>query len=606
MKYHQKKLLHKIVKTCYSTFIMEHHEHLPAIRHTLAHLLAQATLAHYPEAQLTLGPAIEHGFYYDIDFGAVKITDADLETFEKTMRELLPTWTAFTHREVTADEARTVFAGNVYKLELVDEIVSRGETITLYTCGGFTDLCRGGHCEHPAQEISPLSFKLDRIAGAYWRGDEKNKMLTRIYGLAFGTDQELADYLTMLIEAEKRDHRKLAKELKLFTISDLVGSGLPLWQPHGNVLRREVTEYLWSLHKDRGYEWVWTPHLAKETLYETSGHAGHYMDDMFSVFGGTSKEKFYVKPMNCPHHMQIFASEQWSYRDMPVRYFEPATVYRDEKTGQLSGLTRVRSITQDDGHLFCRVNQIHTEVSTIVDIIKEFYTTMGMIEGYRVRLSLREPGSDKYLGSDEVWKTAEDALTAVCQEKNLPYFEGLGEAAFYGPKLDFMFRDAIGREHQLATVQLDFQMPVRFGLSFTNEEGKDETPVVIHRAISGSLERFLGVAIEHFAGAFPVWMAPVQVAILPVSAEHHGAYADEIYQALRKAGIRTVMLTEESLGKRIRTAKTQKIPYQIVLGEKEQAAQTLTLEGRHDFKQADMTCDELIKKLSHEISERTL
>jgi threonyl-tRNA synthetase len=581
-------------------------EKLSNYRHTLAHLLAQAVIEHYPSAQLTLGPAVDNGFYYDIDFGADKISEADLKNFQVSMRKNLKKWTEFTHQEVSKEEALEVFKGNKYKEELINEIAERGEVITLYTCGGFTDLCRGGHVEKPAEEISADSFKLDRVAGAYWRGDEKNTMLTRIYGLAFANGEALDAYLTMMVEAEKRDHRKLGKELKLFTISDLVGSGLPLWQPNGQVLRRELTEYLWSLHKDRGYQWVTTPHIAKEALYEMSGHAGHYMDDMFSVWGGTSKEKFYVKPMNCPHHMQIFAAQPWSYREMPVRYFEPAVVYRDEKTGQLSGLTRVRSITQDDGHLFCRASQIHEEVSTIVDIIRQFYTTVGMIDGYRVRLSLRDEDTTKWLGSDDVWKTAEDALKAICNDQNLPYFEGPGEAAFYGPKLDFMFRDAIGREHQLATVQLDFNLPERFDLSFVNETGEKERPVVIHRAISGSIERFLGVAIEHFAGAFPVWMAPTQVAILPVSDDKHGDYAIEIMKQLSAAGIRTKHLSGDSLGKRIRIAKTDKVPYQIVIGDKELESQTLTIEGRNDLKIEDMMIADFIARVTSEITERTL
>jgi threonyl-tRNA synthetase len=585
---------------------MEQSQNLANMRHTLAHILAQAVLQHYPHAKLTLGPAIENGFYYDVDFGSDKTTDEDLAKFQATMIANLPSWTEFSHREVTADEAKQVFAGNEYKLELIDEIVSRGETITLYTCGSFTDLCRGGHVEHPAQEIPADSFKLDRIAGAYWRGDEKNKMLTRIYGLAFENGTKLQEYLTMMEEAEKRDHRKLGKELKIFTISDLVGSGLPLWQPNGQVLRRELTEYLWQLHKERGYQWVTTPHLAKESLYEASGHAGHYMEDMFSVWGGTSKEKFYVKPMNCPHHMQIFAADKWSYRDMPVRYFEPAVVYRDEKTGQLSGLTRVRSITQDDGHLFCRISQVHAEVTTIVDIIKTFYTTMGMIDGYRVRLSLRDSDSTKWLGTDEVWKTAEDALKAICKDQGLPYFEGPGEAAFYGPKLDFMFKDAIGREHQLATVQLDFNLPERFKLSFTNEEGKDERPVVIHRAISGSIERFLGVAIEHFAGAFPLWMSPIQVAVLPVSDEKHGTTAEAAHCALREANIRSSSLFDDSLGKRIRYAKTQKIPYTVIIGDKDIEAGMITVEKRGQEKGEQMTLEAFKEKILKEISDRTL
>ncbi len=578
------------------------HEELQHLRHSLAHLLGAAVLELYPGSKLTLGPAIDNGFYYDVDI-AGKISEDDLPKIEAKMQELIASWSTFSKQTVDAQTAQQTFAENQYKHELIGEIVEKGEEISLYTSGNFTDLCRGGHIED-MQHIKAGSWKLDRVAGAYWRGNEKNKMLTRIYGLAFETKEALDAYVTQQAEAEKRDHRKLAKELALFTISDMVGSGLPLWQPKGTILRQEVTAFLWDLHKHNGYQWVTTPHIAKEALYETSGHAGHYMEDMFSVHGGTSKENFFLKPMNCPHHMQIFHSSQWSYRDMPVRYFEPATVYRDEKTGQLSGLTRVRSITQDDGHLFCRVNQIHDEVATIVDIIKSFYTTFGMIEGYRVRLSLREVGSDKYLGGDDIWNKAEKALTAVCEDHGLPYFEGPGEAAFYGPKLDFMFKDAIGREHQLATVQLDFNLPERFDLSFTNEEGKPERPVVIHRAISGSLERFLGVAIEHFAGAFPVWMSPVQVSVLPVSEEHHGAYAKTVFTKLQEQNIRVELLTEDSLGKRIRHSKTQKVPYQIVIGDKEKESGNLTIEGRGE--KIEISIDDFVEKISSEIKNRIL
>ncbi|MDB5254792.1 MAG: thrS [Candidatus Nomurabacteria bacterium] len=573
-------------------------------RHSLAHLLGAAITQIYPDAKLTLGPAVEDGFYYDTKFSGGSVNEADLITIENKMREILPTWKTVTHKEVSKEEALDFFKGNEFKTELINEIADRGEPITLYTMGDFVDLCRGGHIED-LSVIDPDSFKLDRIAGAYWRGDEKNPMLTRIYGLAFNSKADLEHYQWQMEEAKKRDHRKLGKELKLFTISDLVGSGLPLFHPNGMIVRKELEEYLWSLHVKKGYSRVWTPHVAKEALYETSGHAGHYMDDMFSVFGGTSKEKFYLKPMNCPHHMQIFADNQFSYRDMPVRYFEPATVYRDEKTGQLSGLTRVRAITQDDGHLFCRPAQIGEEITTIVGIIKEFYTTMGMIDGYWVRLSLRGDDTSKYLGSDEVWATAEKALTDICIAQNLPYIPAKDEAAFYGPKLDFMFKDAIGREWQLATIQCDFNLPERFDLSYINEQGEKERPVVIHRAISGSIERFMGVMIEHFSGAFPVWLAPVQVAILPVG-EKFADYGEKVRAALQDANIRITMSTTESLGKRIRTAKTEKIPYQIVIGEKEQSSDTLTVEGRNDLKLEGISIEDFIARIATEIKDRTL
>ncbi len=570
------------------------------IRHSLAHLLGAAILELYPDAKLTLGPSIDDGFYYDFDSSA-QIGTNDLAKIEQKMREILPTFKEVSSSTLSADEAREYFKDNTYKLELIEGIISRGEEITTYTMGSFTDLCQGGHAED-LYKIDPESFKLDRVAGAYWRGDEKNKMLTRIYGIAFESKEGLEKYEWQKEEAKKRDHRKLGKELNLFTISELVGSGLPLFQPKGMIIRKELEDYLWSLHKDRGYDRIWSPHLAKESLYEVSGHAGHYMDDMFSVKGGSSKEDFYVKPMNCPHHMQIFADNQFSYRDMPVRYFEPTTVYRDEKTGQLSGLTRVRSITQDDGHLFCRVSQIGEEIKTIVSIIKEFYTTMDMIDGYWVRLSLRGEDKSQYLGSDEVWATAEKALTDVCIEENLPYTPAPDEAAFYGPKLDFMFKDAIGREWQLATIQCDFNLPERFDLSFTNEKGEKERPVIIHRAISGSLERFMGVMIEHFAGAFPVWLSPIQVHIVPIS-DAQKDFADLISSKLQALDIRNKVLVEDSLGKRIRFSKTQKTPYQIVIGNKELESEILTIEARGDRK-LSMNIDEFISYIKEEIQDR--
>ena len=489
---------------------MEKINKLENMRHTLAHLLAAAVgeIYKFDKIKLTLGPAIENGFYYDIDFCGEKVADTDLKKIEDKMRKKLPKWTEWEHKEISKDEALAFFK-NEYKAELINEIAERGEKITTYTCGGFTDLCRGRHLENPAKEIDPLSFKLDRVAGAYWRGDEKNKMLTRIYGLAFETKEELDAYLLQQEEAKKRDHRKIGKELKLFTLSDLVGAGLPLLQPNGMIIRKEIEDYLWDLHKNKGYSRVWTPHITKQSLYETSGPAAKFGNELFRVKGGD--EEFFMKPMNCPHHMQIFVDNQFSYRDMPVRYFEPATVYRYEKAGQLSGLTRVRAITQDDGHLFCRVSQIGQEVSTIVGIIKSFYSTMNMMEGYWVRLSVRGDDMSKYLGSDEVWNKAENALEIAAKENKLNYKIGRDEAAFYGPKLDFMFKDAIGREWQLATIQCDFNLPERFKLKFTNEKGEEERPVVIHRAISGSLERFMGVMIEHFAGNFPLWLSPVQV-----------------------------------------------------------------------------------------------
>lgn len=575
---------------------------MPAIlaekRHSLAHLLAIAALEHDPEARLSVGPVTENGFYYDIDFSKDRTPTADnLKTLEKTMRKLVHRNLDFVRKEVSVAEARERFAGNPYKLAIIDDIEKAGETVSLYetgapgsparnaarsTAGGesgtsFTDLCEGGHVQNTG-EIDPDSFTLTHLAGAYWRGDENNPMLTRLYGLAFDTAEELKQYLIQQEEAKKRDHKKLGRELGLFTISPLVGSGLPLMQPKGMIIRDEIEQLLWNLHKDKGYARVWTPHIAKEDLYITSGHAAKFGDELFRVQG--KEEKFIMKPMNCPHHMQLFADNQFSYRDMPVRYFEPATVYRDEKSGQLGGLTRVRAITQDDGHLFCRVSQIEDEVSTIVNIIKEFYTLFGMMEGYWVSLSVRGNDKSQYLGTDEVWEIAEKALEKTARENALNYRRVEGEAAFYGPKLDFMFRDAIGREWQLATIQCDFNLPERFDLAFVNEKGEKERPVVIHRAISGSLERFMGILIEHYAGAFPVWLAPVQTVVLPIG-EGHRAFAEEVTKVLRKKNIRCELdANDESLGKRIRKAKLQKIPYLLVIGDKEVAAHNVSLEHR--------------------------
>ena len=575
---------------------------LEAKRHTLAHLLAAVVIARYPHAKPTIGPAIDDGFYYDFDFsGGEKPSEAELQKLAAAMRKLLPSWKEMTGEEVSAEEAIKRFSDNAFKQELISDIQEKGEKITLYTAGTFTDLCRGGHSESPAKDIAPDSFILDRIAGAYWRGDESNPMLTRIYGLAFNTKEELEAYQTQQEEARRRDHKVLGPALKLFTLSPLVGPGLPLMQPRGMIVRQEIEQYLWEMHAQKGYSRVWTPHLAKNTLYETSGHAAKFGDELFRVKG--KDEDFILKPMNCPHHMQIFADNQFSYRDLPVRYFEPATVYRDEKSGQLGGLTRVRAITQDDGHLFCRVNQIGDEVSVIVEIIKQFYKTMRMLDGYWVRLSVRGEGG-QYLGGDDVWNKAEAALEDAAKKNDLPYTRVEGEAAFYGPKLDFMFKDAIGREWQLATIQCDFNLPERFELSFINENGDKERPVVIHRAIAGSLERFMGVAIEHFAGAFPTWLSPVQVKVLPVS-EKHVSYGEEVVSTLRESGIRAELDdSDESLGKKIRTGKTEKTPYLLVVGDNEVAAATVSVESRDYGKQDTESVADFTKRVVEEIRTR--
>ncbi|MCK9345325.1 MAG: threonine--tRNA ligase [Candidatus Pacebacteria bacterium] len=545
------------------------------IRHSLAHLLAIAVLEKDPKAKLGIGPVIDNGFYYDFQFS--EGYTPDLKDIQKSMKKLIGRGLAFEKSEASLNEATKKFADQPYKLDLINELGGEGKTLSFYATGEFTDLCKGGHVE-TTKEINTDAFVLTHTAGAYWRGDEKNQMLTRIYGLAFETPEELDVYQKQQEEAKKRDHRILGAQLKLFTVSPLIGAGLPLLQPKGMLIRKQIEDYLWSLHESKGYSRVWTPHIAKEDLYVTSGHAAKFGDELFRVQG--KEDKFIMKPMNCPHHMQIFADNQFSYRDMPVRYFEPATVYRDEKSGQLGGLMRVRAITQDDGHLFCTKEQIEAEVSTIVSVIKEFYTTFGMMEGYWVSLSVRGDDKSKYLGSDEVWGLAESSLEKAAKANELNYKRVEGEAAFYGPKLDFMFKDAIGRQWQLATIQCDFNLPERFDLSFTNTKGEKERPVVIHRAISGSLERFMGVMIEHFAGNFPLWLSPVQVKVLPVG-EKYAEYAANVYNELLDAGIRAELDdSSDSLGKKIRTAKVEKTPYILVLGEKELESSTVTAERR--------------------------
>ena len=543
----------------------------------MSHLMTMAILEIYPKAGLGVGPIIENGFYQDYDL-KTPITPEMLPKIEARMRELIKEDIKFEQHDMTFAKALAFYKKDKFKTELIKDLKKKGEKkVSFFKSGKFDNLCAGPHVKS-TKEINPNAFKLTKVAGAYWKGEEKNKMLTRIYGLAFNTEKELQDYVKMQEEAEKRDHRKLGEKLKLFTISDLVGAGLPLLQPKGMILRKEIEDYLWDLHKNKGYSRVWTPHITKKGLYETSGHAAKFGEELFRVKGGD--EEFFMKPMNCPHHMQIFADNQFSYRDMPVRYFEPATVYRYEKAGQLSGLTRVRAITQDDGHLFCRVSQISEEVSTIVGIVKEFYTTMNMMDGYWVRLSVRGEDKKMYIGSDEAWKKAESALEETAKQNKLNYKRIEGEAAFYGPKLDFMFKDAIGREWQLATIQCDFNLPERFNLSFVNEKGEDERPVVIHRAISGSLERFMGVMIEHFAGAFPVWLAPVQVAVIPIS-EKHDEYAKDIAVKLKSENIRVELKNEnETLGKKIREAEMQKIPYLLIVGDKEVEAKTVSVRER--------------------------
>ncbi|MBQ2672886.1 threonine--tRNA ligase [Candidatus Saccharibacteria bacterium] len=580
-------------------------DNLEKMRHTLSHVLAAAVLALYPDAKFGIGPAVDNGFYYDIDFGDTKLSDTDLAKIEKKMRGIISRKLPMTKRLSTKSEALDWARDHQqkYKIELIEELPEDAE-ISFYDMGDlFTDLCKGPHLKDLGQIGA---FKLIRIAGAYWRGDEKREMLTRIYGVAFNTEDELAAYVKQQEEAKARDHRKLGKELDLFCFSDLVGAGLPLFTPRGTELRELMANYSLSLRGREGFKKVWTPHITKTDLYKTSGHYAKFGDELFMVHSQVSGEDFAMKPMNCPHHAQIFASRPRTYRDMPVRYMEATTDYRDEKTGELGGLSRVRSLTQDDSHVFCMTTQIKDEVKRLVGIVKELYGTVGM-QKLRARLSYRSD-EDKYLGDKKLWAMAQDQIKQAAIDNDLDYFEQEGEAAFYGPKIDFMAEDAIGREHQLATIQLDFVQPERFGLEFTNSEGKKERPVMIHHATLGSIERFLSVFIEHTGGWFPFWCAPEQVRIVTVN-DKVGKYVAEITKILDDVILEkplkhnelryTVDDSADSLGKKIKRATEMKIPAVMVVGPKDAEEKIVSIrlrDGEEKIKLNKLTA--YLKKLS--------
>lgn len=586
---------------------MSENTNLETMRHSLSHIMAAAVKNLYSGTTTTVkfgvGPAVENGFYYDIDFGETKVTEDDLKKIEKEMHKIVNRAEKFVCREASREEALewAKANGQDYKAELIAEIPD-GEKITFYAMGGFEDLCRGPHVEDTSKVGA---FKLMRISGAYWKGDEKREQMSRIYGVAFETQEELDAYLARLEEAKKRDHRKLGKELDLFCFSDLVGQGLPLFSPRGTVLRDKLADYSLSLRGREGFEKVWTPHITKTDLYKASGHYAKFGDELFMVHSQVNGEQFALKPMNCPHHAQIFASRPRTYRDMPVRYMEATTDYRDEKTGELGGLSRVRCLTQDDSHVFCRNEQIKGEVERLVGIVRELYSLVGMSK-LRARLSYRND-EDKYLGDKELWKMAQEQIKQAAIDNNLEYFEAEGEAAFYGPKIDFMAEDAMGREHQLATIQLDFVQPERFGLTYVNEKGEKERPVMIHHATLGSIERFMSVFIEHTAGWFPFWCAPEQIRILTINdaVEDYVAKVEAILKditleaPLRHNDIRyRVDRRNESLGKKIREATKMKIPCILIVGPKDVEAETVSVrlhESEDTVKLADLA--EYIKNL---------
>ena len=580
---------------------------LYAMRHSLAHIMAAAVQRVWPDAKFGIGPVVEHGFYYDIDLGETKISEQQFNKIEKVMRRIIAEKQDFVCTKCPIDEAIqwAKDSHQPYKEELLNDLKRAGTTVakdldaaemgtiaegdsaldevSFYTNGSFKDLCRGPHIANTSQVGA---FKLMRVAGAYWRGNEKNPQMQRLYGVAFATQEELDEYLEKLELAKQRDHRKLGRELDLYTTSPLVGVGLPLFTPRGTVLRDIVAQYSNQLRQRFGFEKVWTPHITKKDLYETSGHWAKFGEELFLVKSQETSDEMALKPMNCPHHTQIFASQPRSYRDMPVRYLETTTDYRDEKTGELGGLNRVRSLTQDDSHVFCRPDQIEQEINNLLSAAQELYNTIDM--KLRVRLSYRD-GSDAYLGERELWASAQNQLKSAVEKVGLDYFEQEGEAAFYGPKIDFMATDAIGREHQVATVQLDFVQPERFGLEYINESGDSERPVMIHSALLGSIERFLSVFIEHTAGWFPFWIAPEQVRILTVN-DTVNDYVDEITSVLKtEVLMRPIKYNEvrftadtrnESLGKKIREATVVKIPVQIIVGPKDKAARVVSVRTR--------------------------
>ena len=579
-------------------------EELKSMRHSLAHIMAQAIQHLWPQAKFGVGPAIDNGFYYDIYLDNGTISEADLSKIEEEMRKIVAADYPFERRDVSVEEAIDwAISGNQsFKVELLNDLKRSGttvaselagekmgsvsdgdskvETVSLYSQGDYTDLCRGGHVDSTGKVGA---FKLTKTAGAYWRGNENNPQMQRIYGVAFATQEELDEYLNRLEIAKQRDHRKLCKELDLYTTSPLVGIGLPLFTPRGTILRDIVAQYSNQLRQKFGFEKVWTPHITKKDLYETSGHWAKFGEELFLVKSQETSDEMALKPMNCPHHTQIFASRPRSYRDMPVRYLETTTDYRDEKTGELGGLNRVRSLTQDDSHIFCRTDQIEDEINNLLSAARELYGSINM--KLRVRLSYRDE-SDSYLGDLSLWDSAQNQLKSAVEKVGLDYFEQEGEAAFYGPKIDFMATDAIGREHQVATVQLDFVQPQRFGLEYADTDGNFTTPVMIHCALLGSVERFLSVFIEHTGGWFPFWAAPEQVRILTIN-DTVLEYVDKIttmlsditlMEPVRYNDVRfTIDSRNESLGKKIREATSMKIPVQLIVGPKDMEANEVSI-----------------------------
>ena len=572
-----------------------------AMWHSSAHLMAAAIEALYPGVKFGIGPSVDNGFYYDIDTGDMTLTEADLANIEKKMLELAREKQTFERVEVSKADALKYFTekGDPYKVELINDL--EDGTITYYKNGNFTDLCRGPH-------IPNTSFikavKLTSLAGAYWRGDEKRKQLTRVYGITFPKQKELDEYLVLLEEAKKRDHRKLGRELELFMFSDMVGKGLPIWLPKGTELRLRLQDYLTKIQKEYGYEQVITPHIGGKQLYVTSGHWDHYGADSFRPITTPEEgEEYLLKPMNCPHHCMIFKNKPRSYKDLPFRCAEFGTVYRYEQSGELHGLTRVRSFTQDDAHIFCRPDQVKEEFIRVMEIIEIIFKALNF-KNFEAQISLRDPNDhEKYVGTDENWAKAEAAIQEACAEKGLPAHVEYGEAAFYGPKLDFMVKDALGRKWQLGTIQVDYNLPERFDLTYSGADNEKHRPVMVHRAPFGSMERFVAVLLEHCAGEFPLWLAPDQVIILPVS-EKYMNYAEKVQSYLKKSDIRSLIdERNEKIGRKIRDAEMKKYPYMVIVGEKEEADNAVSVRGHGQVDLGTMGLEAFAKMINDKVEE---
>ncbi len=575
------------------------------LRHSTAHILAAAVLEMFPEAKFGTGPTTEDGFYYDFDLPRTLIPE-DLPLLEEKMRAIIKANHPFEKQEISAENAAEHFqkANQPYKLEIIKDLQNEGnKNVTIYKTGNFVDLCSGPHIDSTG-EINSQSFKLTKISGAYWRANEKNKQMQRVYGVVLENKKELEEYLENQEKAKERDHRKLGKELDLFCFSDLIGPGLPLFTPKGTIIKDALQKHIEEVCRKYGFQKVSAPSLAKVELFEISGHAKKFGDELFHV---TSKKEhdFVLKPVQCPHHTQIYASKTRSYRDLPIRYMESDKQYRAEKTGEVGGLSRVYAITVEDGHSFCTASQVKDEIKNMINIIKDFYGALGLWGNHWVSLSVRDYAHpEKYIGDEKDWNQCEKILEEISDEMKLGAKRCEGEAALYGPKLDFMFKDALGKEIQIPTVQIDFATPKRFNLEYTNEKGEKIPPVMVHRAILGSYERFLVLLIEHFAGAFPLWLSPVQVKIIPIS-EKFEDYAKEVEQKLLENNIRVEMSFEsESLGKRIAEAEKQKIPYMLVVGEKEKEAKTVAIRKRADKKQEVLSLEEFAEKIKKEIEEK--